>query len=60
VTTVQVVSLLLGLSLALNVGYTAGCLASRTGLDLPRAILVGGGAAGTALAIFLAGVSAYR
>ena len=58
--TVQVLTLLLALSGALNVAFTAGVAARLAGSGLARAILTGAGAAGTVMAIFFAAVSAYR
>lgn len=58
--TVQVLTLLLALSGALNVAFAAGLTARLTGVRPAQAILTGAGAAGTILAIFFAAVSAYR
>jgi hypothetical protein len=58
--TVQVLILLLALSSALNVAFTAGITARLAGVGLAQAILTGAGAAGTLMAIFFAAVSAYR
>lgn len=55
-----VLSALLSLSIALNVGFVAGYVSSRTGNGLAQAVLVGGGAAGTCLALAIAAVAAYR
>ena len=57
---VQVLTLLLALSGALNVAFTAGITARLAGTGLAQAILTATGAAGTVLAIFFAAVSAYR
>ena len=57
---VQVLALLLALSGALNVAFTAGITARLAGVGLAQAILTAGGAAGTVMAIFFAAVSAYR
>lgn len=56
----QLLSALLALSAALNVGFTAGFTATRAGAGLAQAVLVGGGAAGTCLALALGAVAAYR
>ena len=58
--TVQVLTLLLALSSALNVAFSAGLTASLAGVSPARAILTAAGAAGTVMAIFFAAVSAYR
>jgi len=58
--TVQVLTLLLALSGALNVGFTAGLTARLAGAGPAQAILTGATAAGTVMAIFFAAVSAYR
>ena len=58
--TVQVLILLLALSGALNVAFTAGLTARLAGVGLAQAILTGAAAAGTVMAIFFAAVSAYR
>ncbi|MFF7647033.1 hypothetical protein [Streptomyces canus] len=56
---VQILSLLLALSTALNVAIGAGLLARRSGLGIPQAILTGAGAAATGLGIYFAAVAAY-
>ena len=58
--TVQVLTLLLALSGALNVAFAAGVAARLAGTGAAQAILTGAGAAGTVMAIFFAAVSAYR
>jgi uncharacterized metal-binding protein len=58
--TVQVLTLLLALSGALNVAFTAGLTARLAGAGPAQAILTGAGAGGTVMAIFFAAVSAYR
>ena len=58
--TVQVLTLLLALSSALNIAFTAGLTARLAGAGPAQAILTGAGAAGTVMAIFFAAVSAYR
>ena len=57
---VQVLTLLLALSGALNVAFAAGLTARLAGAGPAQAILTGAGAAGTVMAIFFAAVSAYR
>ncbi|MFH8616608.1 hypothetical protein ACH4E8_16220 [Streptomyces sp. NPDC017979] len=56
----ELLSLLTALSVALNIAFGAGWVAQRAGGGLYNATLVGGGAAGTVLVIFFAGVSAFR
>jgi hypothetical protein len=56
----QILTLLLALSGALNVGFAAGITAHHTGASTAQAALTAAGAAGTVMAIFLAGVSAYH
>jgi hypothetical protein len=58
--TVQVLTLLLALSGALNVAFSAGLTARLAGAGPAQAILTGAGAVGTVMAIFFAAVSAYR
>jgi hypothetical protein len=58
--TVQVLTLLLALSGALNIAFTTGVTARLAGAGPARSILTGAGAAGTVMAIFFAAVSAYR
>ncbi|MFE0652490.1 hypothetical protein ACFVZH_28315 [Streptomyces sp. NPDC059534] len=55
----QILSLLLALSTALNIAITAGLLARRAGTDIPQAIFIGAGAAATSLGIYFAAVAAY-
>jgi hypothetical protein len=57
---VQVLTLLLALSGALNTAFAAGITARRAGTDIPQAILTAAGAAGTVMAIFFAALSAYH
>jgi hypothetical protein len=57
--TVQVLTLLLALSSALNVAFAAGLTARLAGAGPAHAILTGAGAAGTVMAIFFAAISAY-
>jgi hypothetical protein len=57
---VQILSLLLALSTALNIAFTTGLLAHRSGAGISQAILAGSGAAATSLGIYFAAVAAYR
>ncbi|MFZ4250445.1 hypothetical protein ACOZDF_35000 [Streptomyces griseoincarnatus] len=56
----QILSLLLALSTALNIAITAGLLARRSGAGIPQAILTGAGTAATGLGIYFAAVTAYK
>jgi hypothetical protein len=58
--TVQVLTLLLALSGALNVAFTTGLTARLAGVGPGQAVLTAAGAAGTVMAIFFAAVTAYR
>lgn len=58
--TYQVLGLLLALSGASNLGFIAGIVARLAGASPAQAVLTGAGAAATVIAIFLAGVAAYR
>lgn len=58
--TVQVLTLLVALSGALNVAFAAGLTTRLAGGRAAQAILAGAGAAGTVMAIFFAAVSAYH
>jgi hypothetical protein len=58
--TVQVLTLLLALSGALNAGFAAGLTARLASASPAQAILTAAGAVGTVMAIFFAAVSAYR
>ncbi|WP_137991475.1 hypothetical protein [Streptomyces vilmorinianum] len=57
---VQLLWLLLALSVALHLACCAGWAARRAGNGRAQAALIGGGAACTSLAVFFAGVSAFR
>lgn len=57
---VQILSLLLALSIAVNIAITTGLLAHRSGAGVPKAILTGAGAAATSLSIYLAAIAAYH
>jgi hypothetical protein len=58
--TVQVLTLLLALSGALNVAFITGLTARLAGAGPGQAALTAAGAAGTVMAIFFAAVTAYR
>jgi hypothetical protein len=55
----QVLTLFLALSGAMNTAFAAGIAARHAGASAPQAILTAAGAAGTVMAIFFAAVSAY-
>ncbi len=57
---IQVLTLLLALSGALNVAFMAGVTARHAGVGPAQAILTAAGVGGTVIAIFFAAVSAYR
>ena len=57
---IQILTLLLAMSGALNTAFATGLTARVAGASQGRAILTGAGAASTVMAIFLAGVSAYH
>jgi hypothetical protein len=57
---VQVLTVLLALSGALNAAFAVGLTARRAGASPAQAILTGMDAAGTVMAIFFAAVSAYH
>ncbi|AZP14781.1 hypothetical protein EJC51_00520 [Streptomyces aquilus] len=59
-TKLQVLTLLLALSAALNLGCASGIIAIYSGAGTASAILVGGGTVGGAMTLFLAGVGVYR
>ncbi|CNE48064.1 Uncharacterised protein [Mycobacterium tuberculosis] len=56
---IEIVALLLALSIALNIAFTAGLVVYRAERDLPRAILTGASAAATTLVLYLTAVTAY-
>ncbi|MFJ9713599.1 hypothetical protein [Streptomyces sp. NPDC101234] len=56
----QVLSLLLALAAALNITFTTGLLARRSGAGLHKAILTGADAAGSSPGIYFAAVAAYK
>ncbi|MFJ5657502.1 hypothetical protein ACIQD5_29790 [Streptomyces microflavus] len=57
---VQILSLLLAISVALNIGCAAGLIATQSGVSRAGSVLAGGSAAASALALYLTGVSAYH
>ena len=58
--TVQVLTLLLALSTALNVAFTASLTARLAGARPAQAALTGAAAGGTVMALFFAAISAYH
>ena len=56
----QILTLLLAASAALNIAFAAGITARHAGASTAQAALTAVGAASTALAIFFAAVSAYH
>ncbi|GAA2785428.1 hypothetical protein GCM10010521_74530 [Streptomyces rameus] len=58
--TLQVLTLFLALSMALHVGCGAAFTAWRAGTHPGTALLIGGSATGAACSLFLAAVSAYH
>ncbi|MFE5923573.1 hypothetical protein [Streptomyces sp. NPDC056468] len=57
---IDVLFLLLAISFSVNVGGAAGWLAACAGMEWARAVLLGGGAAGTTMALVFAGAAAFR
>jgi hypothetical protein len=57
---VQVLTLLLAFSGALNVAFTAGIISRCAGSAVAQAILTAAAVAGAVMAIFFAAVSAYH
>lgn len=56
----QILTLLLAASAALNIALTTGIITRHAGASIAQAILTAAGAAGTVMAIFFTAVSAYR
>jgi len=56
----QVLTLLLAASAALNIAFTTGIIARNAGASTSQAILTAAGAASTVMAIFFTAVSAYH
>ena len=56
----QVLTLLLALSGAMNTAFAAGITAQRAGASTPQAILTAAGAAGTVMAIFFSALASYH
>jgi hypothetical protein len=59
-TIVRILALLLALSAALNIAFSAGIIAHRAGATPPHAVMTGGGAAATVLGLYFAAVAAYH
>jgi hypothetical protein len=57
---VEILTLLLAISAALNVAFLVGVTACCAGAKPPQAILTAAGAAGTIMAIFFTAISAYH
>lgn len=57
---IQLLALLLAVSVAVHIGYTAAFIACRGGAEPPIALLVGAGSARTACTLYLTAVSAYH
>jgi hypothetical protein len=58
--TTHVIALLLAVSVALHIGNAAAFIARRAGASPSASALVAGSAVGSACALYLAGISAYR
>ncbi|MFF0001514.1 hypothetical protein [Streptomyces avermitilis] len=58
--TIQMLTLLLALSVAVHVGCAAAFTVWRAGTHPATALLIGGSASGTACALYLTAVSAYH
>ncbi|WP_035847175.1 hypothetical protein [Kitasatospora azatica] len=58
--TLQVLTLLLALSVALHIGCAAAFTAWRGGTHPAKAVLIGGSATGTVCALYLTGASVYH
>lgn len=56
----QVVTLLLAASGAMNIAFVTGITARRAGASTAQAILTAAGAASTIMAVFFTAVSAYH
>lgn len=56
----KTLSLLLAVSVALNIAIAAYLIVRATDVGIPQAILTGAGAAATSLALYLAAVAAYH
>jgi hypothetical protein len=56
----QVLTLLLAVSAALNLGFSGGIIARLGGASRAQAILTGGGVTGSVLALFFAALAAYH
>jgi hypothetical protein len=58
--TIQILTLLLALSGAVNVAFAIAITARAAGATPAQAILTGAGSAGTVMAIFFAAIAAYQ
>lgn len=56
----EILSLLLALSVTLNIAITSALIARSAGVGTANAILTGAGAAATGLALYFAAVAAYH
>lgn len=56
----RILTILLALSVALNIAQAAAAIARTGGASVPQAIFIGGGAACTALTVFFAGLGVYH
>lgn len=57
---VKILSLLLAVSIAINIAITAMLIARKANVSTPNAILTGAGAAATGLGLYFAAVAAYH
>jgi hypothetical protein len=57
---IEILSLLLAASTALNLALTAGLIARSAGVGTANAILTGAGAAATTLGLYFAAIAAYH
>ncbi|AZM44420.1 hypothetical protein DMB38_00010 [Streptomyces sp. WAC 06738] len=58
-TMIQLLTLLLAQSIALNLGCLSGIIAGLAGSSTGQAILIGGGTVGGAMTLFLTAVGVY-
>lgn len=59
-TAIKLLLLMLALSGAFNVAFVAGIAARLSGQNMPRSVLIAGGAAGAALTIFFTALPSYQ
>ncbi|MER6810752.1 hypothetical protein ABT299_15865 [Spirillospora sp. NPDC000708] len=59
-TEIQILSLFLAVSVALNIAFCAALLVYRSGMGTSNAVISGAGAAATGLGIYFAAVGAYH